>query len=545
MLPFVTYGIADASTTRNPSIPRTFIVRGSTTDRSSVPIRHVHEGCSAVSPFPAHPVQDLLVGLHLLARGELTAVERTERRLREDRPRDLDRLHPFLPILVGRQVVEPERRVHPGIGAHDLHRPPRVRVHRSDVHLVAVVPGRSRPVVANGDGQEVEHQVRIGDLVVAPDEAARLEMVRGPEARTEEQPLGPDERLPPQLQARGDRHGLRAGMLHVDLEVILEMLADPGNVLHHVDAQRAELVRVADPRELQDLRRVDGAAAQDHLARPNRPRRTRPARVLDPDRSRPVEQDPVDERPGAHVEVRPARDRVQVGAGGRQPAPAMHVPVERREALLAIPVHIVGQGVPGLLDRFEERTEQRALRRTALEHERAAVASVLIGWLRRQAALHATEVGEAVGMVPRVHARVGRPSLVVERVAPLEDHPVDAARSPEHLASRVVDASSAHVGLRLGLVLPVVPAPTDRVGERRGHVDEHVPQVVGAAGLQDQHLVGRVGREPVGEHTAGRTAADDHVVEGPIHRWTVCPKWTVARSRRNCASVLWHGRANS
>jgi len=29
--------------------------------------------------------------------------------------------------------------------------------------------------------------------------------------------------------------------------VILEMLADPGDVLHHVDAQGAELLRVADP----------------------------------------------------------------------------------------------------------------------------------------------------------------------------------------------------------------------------------------------------------------------------------------------------------
>ena len=45
------------------------------------------------------------------------------------------------------------------------------------------------------------------------------------------------------------------------------MLADAGQVLHDVDAERAELVGVAHARQLQQLRRVDRAAAQDDLAR--------------------------------------------------------------------------------------------------------------------------------------------------------------------------------------------------------------------------------------------------------------------------------------
>ena len=49
MLPLVTYGKTDASTTRRPSVPCTFIVAGSTTDISSTPILAVHDGCSAVS----------------------------------------------------------------------------------------------------------------------------------------------------------------------------------------------------------------------------------------------------------------------------------------------------------------------------------------------------------------------------------------------------------------------------------------------------------------------------------------------------------------
>ena len=51
---------------------------------------------------------------------------------------------------------------------------------------------RSGAVVADRQRQEVEHQVRVGDLVVAADEAARLEVVRRAWAAAEQQPLEAD-----------------------------------------------------------------------------------------------------------------------------------------------------------------------------------------------------------------------------------------------------------------------------------------------------------------------------------------------------------------
>jgi hypothetical protein len=42
-------GMTDASTTRRPSRPWTRMVDGSTTESSSTPIRHEHDGWSAVS----------------------------------------------------------------------------------------------------------------------------------------------------------------------------------------------------------------------------------------------------------------------------------------------------------------------------------------------------------------------------------------------------------------------------------------------------------------------------------------------------------------
>jgi hypothetical protein len=66
--------------------------------------------------------------------------------------------------------------------------------------------------------------------------------------------------------SRLHRDRLLGGVLDVDLEVVLQVLADAGQVVHDVDAERLEVVRVADAGELQQLRRVDRAAAQDHLA---------------------------------------------------------------------------------------------------------------------------------------------------------------------------------------------------------------------------------------------------------------------------------------
>ena len=68
------------------------------------------------------------------------------------------------------------------------------------------------------------------------------------------------------LQARRDRDRLLGGVLDVDLEVVLEVLADAGQVVHERDAELGEVLLVADAGELEQLRGVDRAAAQDDLA---------------------------------------------------------------------------------------------------------------------------------------------------------------------------------------------------------------------------------------------------------------------------------------
>ena len=191
----------------------------------------------------------------------------------------------------------------------------------------------------------------------------------------------------------------------------------------------------------------------------------------------------------------------------------MHVAVERGEPLLPVAVHVVGQRVSGLLHRFEEGPEQGTAGRAALQDQRAVVAPVLVVGCRGQARLHALEVRQAVGIVPRLHPGVRRPPFVVQRIPPLEDHPVDAAGAPQQLPPGVGHPAAAHEWLGFGFVLPVVEAAADGEGQGGRHVDEDVPPGVGPARLQHEHPGSRIRRQPVGQGASGRASTDDDEVE--------------------------------
>ena len=137
----------------------------------------------------------------------------------------------------------------------------------------------------------------------------------------------------------------------------------------------SQVRRPPDARQLEELRRVDRAAREDDLAALDPLRSAAPPLDVDGDRARPLEHDAGHERPRPHGQVLPAADRLQVGLRGRQPAAVVDVPVERREALLAIAVDVLGEVVAGFLAGGEERREERVGRRPALEDERPRVAA--------------------------------------------------------------------------------------------------------------------------------------------------------------------------
>ena len=98
---------------------------------------------------------------------------------------------------------------------------------------------------------------------------------------------------------------MRAGVLDVDLEVVLEVLADARQVVAHVDADRAQLPGVTDPRQLQQLRGVEGAATQDDLTGADPLVTPAGAGVVDTDHPAALDDQLGDHRPRDHLEVGP------------------------------------------------------------------------------------------------------------------------------------------------------------------------------------------------------------------------------------------------
>ena len=481
---------------------------------------------------PGHPVEDLLVGLHLRAGGELPAVERPQGGLPEDVPGHLERLDPLPTVLVGGQVVEAQGGVCARVRAGDRAGAAGVGVHRTDVHLVAVFGRDRRAVVAHRDRQEVEHQVRVVDVVVAADEAARLEMVGRAGAAAQEEP--------PCTGARASAvwPGRAASTPAACTRAARRPPGGPGGSRRRRAGRR--------PRGCPARAAAPGSPTPDScsscgvlIAPPHRttsPASTRRTGLPQCEYSTPTARVPSNATFVTRAPVRTSRlgrdiTGCRYARGRGQPPPAVDVAVEPGEALLAVPVDVVGERVARLLRRLQEGAEQRVGGGPAFEHERPAVPAELVVGRGGQAVLHADEVGQAVGVVPGGHPGVGRPPLVVQRVAALEDHPVDAAGAAEHLAPGVRDPPAAHVRLRLGLVAPVVEPAAAGERQRGGHVDEHVPRVVAAARLQHEHPRGRVRRQPVGQRTAGRSAPDDDDVV-PIARHAAPPFVAVVGRRR-------------
>ncbi len=108
------------------------------------------------------------------------------------------------------------------------------------------------------------------------------------------------------------------------------------------------------------------------------------------------------------------------------------------------------------------------------------------------------------------------PVIVVGRLPAHVDHGVDRRRAADHLAARIVERAAVEARFGLGLEHPVGA----RIADREQVADRNVKPdpVVLAAGFQQQHAIGRIGGQPVGQHAARRARADDDVVVLAVDR---------------------------
>ncbi len=290
--------------------------------------------------------------------------------------------------------------------------------------------------------------------------------------------------------------------------MVLQVGTDAWDVGNHGDAQRLQQCCRPEPRQLQELGRIESAGGEDNLAVGVRHVCGFAAPVLDADRTPPGKQDTGRQRLRHHGEVCSRARLPQIADRGGAATPAPRRELEVSGAFLGRTVEVVVAGEARLLRSLDEGLAQRVRLADIGDRERTAGAVQRIG--AALLVLGPPEVGQHVLETPAGIAELA-PVVVVGGLAADIEKPVDRARSAQHLAARLDDAPVVELGLRLRGVEPVDFGVVEQLAVAERDVDPDV--AVGAARLQQQHAVAARRGEAIGEHAARRAGADDDVVE--------------------------------
>src|SRR5260370_5935476 len=197
---------------------------------------------------------------------------------------------------------------------------------------------------------------------------------------------------------------------------------------------------IADPRQLQDVRRADGTRREDHLALGLGPFDCTVAGELDGDRALALEHDAVHQRMGYQLQVRALQRRVQIGPGGagagapaaRLLAPADAVAGARRQI-----VDVFAVFETDLFASLKHRgadlqpVDLRAQQRPVLAARLLTLALPAFGL---------AEIRQTV--VPRPAAIAELPPVVVILGLPADgDEPVHRRGAADHPAARIVNCA--------------------------------------------------------------------------------------------------------
>ena len=326
---------------------------------------------------------------------------------------------------------------------------------------------------------------------------------------TQSRPRAPEE----MGLARGQTRRGRADLAfraedHRREEMVVQVLADPGQVGDDVDPDRAQMLGRPDSGEQEQLRGTDRAAADDDLIGMRAA-----GGPFDADAARAVEEQALCGRAGHDLETLVGLDGTDVRRRGAVTDAVLDRVLHERDAVLRRAVVVPVQRDATFLRGRGERD----VNRVRLERRKQVE-------LCFEALVHRTDV------IPRpaVGAEI-RPGIEVLGRAAHPDHRVETARSAEHLAARPCEPPSVGVRLRDGLVRPVDVGEPELV-HTAWVVD--CGTVVATARLEQQHTRPAVDEPPCDDRT-GRARADDDRVCGP--HVTV-----LDRDARRVEDV-WHG----
>ena len=122
-------------------------------------------------------------------------------------------------------------------------------------------------MVLDDAGNEMQLQVGPVERGIRSHEGAALGARRGGQSVACPPPF---QQVPDELQqphrAETEKIGVARPPGHDEIEMILEVAADAGQLMQHADAMDGELIGRADAGQLQQLRRAERAGRQDDLA---------------------------------------------------------------------------------------------------------------------------------------------------------------------------------------------------------------------------------------------------------------------------------------
>ncbi len=189
------------------------------------------------------------------------------------------------------------------------------------------------------------------------------------------------------------------------------------------------------PGDLQQVRRIDGAAGDDDLARRERLVVGAFLSISDAGATAAFEQQPRRDSLGLDPQIWAPPRFGQEGPRRRAAKAAVTGHLRIADTLLNRAVVVAGQREACLPRRFDKAMCQRQDGPVIFDEQRAALAAVL--GITRHITFGFFEKGQDIGIAPAAAAHL-RPAVIIGRIAAHIEHAVDRAGAAQHPAARPV-----------------------------------------------------------------------------------------------------------
>ena len=228
---------------------------------------------------------------------------------------------------------------------------------------------------------------------------------------------------------------------HARRVMIAQILPNAFQRMHRRNAMGAEQIRLANARQFQQFRRIDGAGADNHLSRRARFADFAIDAVAHAKAASAFQYKILRKRALFDGEIGPSPRRVQIGEGSALPPPLRDGHLRHADTFLPHPVQIRVIGQSDLAGRFDHFFKQGHLMAWRIGNTQRAI-SAAQRVIAAIIAFHALEDGQNIIPTPTAITQL-RPVVIILRLAAHEHHAIDGRCAAQHLAARYFNAPPA------------------------------------------------------------------------------------------------------